>query len=360
MKNYILYFEAEGFNFLLMDIIRNFSIDYDFIEIIKNRRLKHYLGKDVIKNLLNNTIKLCSDDDRFHEFINSLDSISKESDMSFENVVRDLNPESFDGFLKSLKKIIDFYIFADYDMIKQDENKIKENQPKVYERLRQIQCLKSKARKIFNKAMLSKNDYLKQVIRKISKDYNVPEKHLFYYKESELNNFIKNQIPVSENEMQKRKIASIVMTENNKIHYFFANEALEIMEKLKTYIKSKDSFKGTTAYKNEKLIIGQVKILKIDFEILNEQVRSFLEEISGTNENIILVTGATSPEMIPIFNKVSAIVTDQGALNSHAAIISRELKIPCIVGTKHATKILKDGDKIEVDTSKGIVNIIKH
>jgi pyruvate,water dikinase len=56
--------------------------------------------------------------------------------------------------------------------------------------------------------------------------------------------------------------------------------------------------------------------------------------------------------------KAAAIVTDLGGLVSHAAIVSRELNIPCIVGTKHATKIFKDGDMVEVDTQTGVVRKI--
>lgn len=73
----------------------------------------------------------------------------------------------------------------------------------------------------------------------------------------------------------------------------------------------------------------------------------------------ILVTTMTSPEYIPAMKKSMAIVTDEGGITCHAAIVSRELNIPCIIGTKVATKILKDGDRIEVDTSKGIVRILK-
>jgi len=52
-------------------------------------------------------------------------------------------------------------------------------------------------------------------------------------------------------------------------------------------------------------------------------------------------------------------VTDEGGITCHAAIISRELKKPCIIGTKIATKVLKDGDLVEVDADKGIVKILK-
>ena len=57
--------------------------------------------------------------------------------------------------------------------------------------------------------------------------------------------------------------------------------------------------------------------------------------------------------------KAAAIVTDEGGITSHAAIVSRELGIPCIVGTQYATKILKDGDLVEVDANKGTVKKIK-
>lgn len=74
----------------------------------------------------------------------------------------------------------------------------------------------------------------------------------------------------------------------------------------------------------------------------------------------ILVTGMTNPQMIPFIKEAAAIVTDEGGITCHAAIISREMKKPCITGTKNATQILKDGDLIEVDANKGIVKIIKN
>ncbi|MFH0829459.1 MAG: PEP-utilizing enzyme [Candidatus Kerfeldbacteria bacterium] len=69
----------------------------------------------------------------------------------------------------------------------------------------------------------------------------------------------------------------------------------------------------------------------------------------------ILVSFATTPSIVPAMKKASAIVTDEGGLTCHAAIVSRELKIPCVVGTKISTKVLKDGDRVEVDADKGIV-----
>ena len=73
----------------------------------------------------------------------------------------------------------------------------------------------------------------------------------------------------------------------------------------------------------------------------------------------ILVTSMTRPEFVPLMKKAAAIITNEGGIASHAAIVSRELKVPCITGTKIATKILKTGDSIEVDTNTGTISILK-
>jgi phosphohistidine swiveling domain-containing protein len=77
------------------------------------------------------------------------------------------------------------------------------------------------------------------------------------------------------------------------------------------------------------------------------------------SEGEILVAPMTTPEYVFVMKKSKAVITDAGGLTSHAAIVSRELNITCIVGTKHATKLLKDGDLIEVDANNGVVKILK-
>jgi phosphohistidine swiveling domain-containing protein len=69
----------------------------------------------------------------------------------------------------------------------------------------------------------------------------------------------------------------------------------------------------------------------------------------------VLVSIATDSDIVSAMKKAAAIVTEQGGVTSHAAIVSRELGVPCVIGTKIATKVLKDGDLVEVDATKGIV-----
>ncbi len=72
----------------------------------------------------------------------------------------------------------------------------------------------------------------------------------------------------------------------------------------------------------------------------------------------ILIAVTTHPEFVPVMQKASAIVTDEGGITSHAAIVSRELGIPCVVRTHHASKVFKDGNLVEVDANNGMVRKI--
>ena len=82
-------------------------------------------------------------------------------------------------------------------------------------------------------------------------------------------------------------------------------------------------------------------------------------KISELKEGEILVTYMTTIEFIPAFRKAAAVVTDEGGMSCHAAIISREFGIPCVVGTKVATRAIETGDEIEVDATHGKVKILQ-
>ena len=105
-------------------------------------------------------------------------------------------------------------------------------------------------------------------------------------------------------------------------------------------------FKGMPASRGH--ITGRVRVLED------------ASRISELEKGEILVTYMTTIEFIPAFRKAAAVVTDEGGMSCHAAIISREFKLPCIVGTKVATRALSTGDFVEVDAVSGIVRILEH
>jgi phosphohistidine swiveling domain-containing protein len=79
------------------------------------------------------------------------------------------------------------------------------------------------------------------------------------------------------------------------------------------------------------------------------------EDITKVEKGDIIVAPETTPDFLPAFHKASGIITDMGGMTGHAAIVSREFSLPCIVGTKNATRVLRDNDLIELDADKGII-----
>ncbi|MFZ5469103.1 MAG: phosphoenolpyruvate synthase [Myxococcota bacterium] len=79
------------------------------------------------------------------------------------------------------------------------------------------------------------------------------------------------------------------------------------------------------------------------------------EESAQLQRGEVLVAPMTSPDWVPAIRRAAALVTDSGGMTCHAAIVSRELGIPCVVGTRNATQILRDGELVTVDGAKGKV-----
>ncbi len=97
---------------------------------------------------------------------------------------------------------------------------------------------------------------------------------------------------------------------------------------------------------NKGYVIGKVRIMKRK------------EQISEAQDGDVIVSTMTTPDFVPAMQKAAAIITDEGGITCHAAIVARELNKPCVIGTKFATELLKDGDEVEVDADNGVVKIL--
>lgn len=124
-----------------------------------------------------------------------------------------------------------------------------------------------------------------------------------------------------------------------------SKQIAQIIAGLENKNLSDNTIKGIVASKGQAK--GTVKIITSS------------SQINKVKTGDILVAKYTFPSFTPAMKRAAAIVTDEGGLTSHAAIVSRELKKPCIVGVSNATKILKDGDMVEIDAIGGIIKKIK-
>ena len=151
--------------------------------------------------------------------------------------------------------------------------------------------------------------------------------------------FVGGKLP-ARNVLAKRYASSALYIDRRRVTLYTGKDA-EKVERMMTRVQISDVVQGFSAYPGK--AIGTARII---FEPRN--AHSF-------RRGDILITGMTRPEFLPLMVEAGAIVTDVGGVLSHAAITARELKKPCIIGTKIATQVLQDGDRVEVDAEKGIV-----
>ena len=154
---------------------------------------------------------------------------------------------------------------------------------------------------------------------------------------------------INSDKLNQRINFHIIIPKGKTIKFYSGEKAKSFSKK---YIKEeKSDFKKINRIEAKMAYPGHVKgrVKRIDMP----------EDMGKMEEGDILVSTATTPSIVPAIRKAAAIVTDEGGITCHAAIVSREFKIPCVVGTKIATKVLKDGDLVEVDANKGVVKVIK-
>lgn len=142
--------------------------------------------------------------------------------------------------------------------------------------------------------------------------------------------------------IDKRKNGFLIIMTAKSEEIFIGEKAFEMNKKMyPSDSTGKDFLQGITACLGKTK--GRVKV------IMDES------DFSKFKEKEILVTSMTRPEFVPLMKKAAGIVTDEGGITCHAAVVSRELKKPCLIATKTATKIFRDGDLVELDTEKGII-----
>ncbi|MCD4694395.1 hypothetical protein K8R62_03490 [bacterium] len=189
------------------------------------------------------------------------------------------------------------------------------------------------------------DEWFKEVARRF---YLTPLQARYILKDEYRELLVDNKNVAGSNELNKRYNNFAYILKGGEIASYTGQKAKDcwnLFEKNKLEMKDNLKLEGSIAFPGKKK--GIVKII------------NSTQDLNKFKDGNVLVSFSTNPYLMPAINKASAIVTNTGGVTCHAAIISRELKIPRVIGTKIATKILKDGDLVEVDANRGIVKIIK-
>jgi phosphohistidine swiveling domain-containing protein len=192
------------------------------------------------------------------------------------------------------------------------------------------------------------NFYYGKVLSELGQKYNLPYQNLKYLFLEELTDAIKN--PKKFLAISQKRINSdfMIIVRNGKIRIATDKEIKRFGELAFAEQTNQRETKGTVSSRgNKKIYQGVVRV------VLSSS------EQSKVNKGEIIVASMTTPDYVPSMQKALGFITDEGGITCHAAIVAREMNKPCIIGTKNATKVFRDGDLVEIDTEKGVIKILK-
>lgn len=196
--------------------------------------------------------------------------------------------------------------------------------------------------------------YITLLIKEVSRRMRMDYKKGYYLLDDEIKNFLlkNNHILVNKLE-ERRKAMFFILPDGGRMEIYegrekeaLIKEALLTLKKINSVKIRDNKVRGMVAsFGNKIKIAGRIRV------VLNAKRDIF-------KKGEILVTSMTRPEFVPLMRKAKAVITDEGGVTSHAAIVSREMNIPCVIGTKIAAKIFKSGDLIKIDLKKGLIEKI--
>jgi pyruvate,water dikinase len=335
------------------------------IATIKNGKWELFLKEELLNKLSN---------ERYKEVINGLDfkkfekvSLKFIKELRTLNVrVEDLDKNNFVQFLNKMFKVggkfmdnytkTEFFFFARIekelgDFIKDKfsfedvlSKKINisywpEDKKKLAEYIINMQHLKFELRKVLNEIWMGPTSVLSKVLEQLV--IRTGREDSLSMTLEEVKDSLEGK---TVKDVSDRHVYSHITWDNNKLKILSGTIAYKKIRELSKDIP-KNEVIGTPACSG--IAKGKVKIIPLSMNPA--------EYLSKMERGDILVSDTTGPEMIVAIEKAAAIVTDEGGMMSHAAIVSREFNIPCVVGTTYATEVFKDGDLIEVNANNGIV-----
>jgi phosphohistidine swiveling domain-containing protein len=325
----------------------------DLIALNKDLQFHVFLRKDKEYRCADEGVELFFSDERYNNFIKDFKDYADEAFNSFipkwSHIPEELSKEEFIQASDFLGKFWYFYGYTEFPFLdKAYEKALAENNKEIQTRLEDFGVFKFTGREILN-AFWFEGGPLPNILLGISKLYLTEDDAKFLFLD-ELLALFDGWRPAAELISKRRQYYGVNVTDGIVEALDF--EDTKALYAKFTYVSADNVIKGVTANKGK--ATGKVIIAPM----LNDHVAISAID-ARMEEGDILVAESTSPDLMALCKKASAIVADQGGLLSHAAIVSRELNIPCVIQAGSATRRLKDGDLVEVDADNGIVTILK-
>lgn len=347
---YYLWFQAAGVNFLSTELFaRDYCLLADIVITTKDGVYKQYLRTSVLPEARG----------LYELFYKDIETVEACCD-TFEHAaqyLRDYKQElgGKDIGLADFNQIVEYVGVANREYGKFDHiytDYLFENEEHYAAIIALVMEKKNTLREVINEIFFNDDSIVNLMIQKISHQYGLEQDEVAYSSIENIRSLLSGY--------EFKKIGPnkdyVFIKKGDTFQMYFGDEAtvfIDSFEVADTEVSKQTSLKGASVSKKG-VYKGKVKKLFVDYTKMSESIAAF----SSFEEGSILVTDSTVPEMLPVMSKSIAIITDIGGMLSHAAITSRELGIPCVVGTKDATKVLNDGDEVEVNADTGVVTIL--
>jgi len=345
-----------------------------------------FIGGDKFKEIVNNKLNLPNDIFLFlttpieKTFVSRLEfdllkytKLIKQNKHNLEEVAKKLSddycwiPFGYDGleywtreyFIKKLKNNVKNYSKKVDEELKKIEREDKENLIKRKKNYKKFKLNKKELELINRINTLAvwtderKNleyrlyYYYSQILLELGKMFNISYKNLKFLFTEELSELEDNRDELLKRSDWRINNDFIIKASLGKIKMINEDEKNEIMKELEQQLDI-SQLKGFVASKGKKSIYKGIAKIVLS-----------AKDGAKVKKGDFLIATMTTPDYVTTMGIAEVFITDEGGVTCHAAIVAREMNKPCIIGTKIATKVLKDGDLVEVDTDKGIVKVIK-
>ena len=354
-KNYQRAFFFERLGYLLMDFVHAHYRQRDFLTIYSDSMLGTYIRNEAAAQTLTNGREIFASQENFTRFESGFRDTIVEG-IHYINYAREMKTLSIDDLFDLRALIVKlYYYFEKTEFFFTDG------------------CYKGKRSQVLKQNLLVLGDELKMQSRPLliellttviyrfaelaAIEHHLSGEDVRFYSFDELLRLLETGTPVDQQLIEDRKVSYVVYYRDGSVLPIDDPEKSRIIERFKApdYAKMTE-FTGTIASKGRVTARARVILPELDIPY-----HEFVKKLHALpmNQGEILVTETTSPDFVPLMKKAGGIIANQGGLNSHAAIMSRELRIPCLVGTYHATHILTTGDLIELDANTGNVRILE-
>lgn len=348
-------FEAKGLAPLFQDILAKGYLAEDLSEIFaayKNGTLTAYWSHDVIDQVKVQGLKFYSEKNFAKQIVDTCDTTFKKiKDIKNALEKKDkIEKEDVDSIFEEYNEFFSQYryldTYVDGAFSYAYTNKV------IEENMEVVMRNKNLIREFVNETFFSDKGLHSLLLLKLEEQFEVSVNDLNWYLIHEVQDLFEG-CRLDDALIKKRKKAYIFHKGKTQDSFFYGDEADKL---IKNFLETKnnvqsDILQGIVAHKRGVEIQGSVRIIHTDYADL----KKLNSEMESMKEGEILVSETTAPELMPAIRKASAIITDMGGMLSHAAITARELDIPCVIDTQKASKVLSNGEQININLVSGLI-----